>query len=236
VWQTVAHEIYRAAQRPALPDATIYRIVCSHETWHDCHVAGKETDMKFAASLLALVVVVVTIRSISVSQSAPASVGPKFTADGSLVFPENYREWVWLSSGLGMTYGPNATPPQNPIFDNVFVTPEAYRSFLRTGNWPDQTMFVLELRSSQSEGSINKGGRFQGGVRAVEVEVKDEKRFPGKWGFFDFPAGSSVAKKLPESASCYSCHAQNGAVDNTFVQFYPTLVEIAKAKGVYKLR
>jgi acyl carrier protein phosphodiesterase len=35
----------------------------------------------------------------------------------------------------------------------------------------------------------------------------------------------------PTAASCYSCHAQHGAVDTTFVQFYPTLLPIAKAKG-----
>ena len=33
------------------------------------------------------------------------------------------------------------------------------------------------------------------------------------------------------SATCYSCHPANGAVDNTFVQFYPTLLAIAKEKG-----
>ncbi|HYU45886.1 MAG TPA: cytochrome P460, partial [Terriglobales bacterium] len=27
------------------------------------------------------------------------------------------------------------------------------------------------------------------------------------------------------------CHEQHGAVDTTFVQFYPTLLEIAKKKG-----
>ena len=30
---------------------------------------------------------------------------------------------------------------------------------------------------------------------------------------------------------CYSCHAEHAAVDTTFVQFYPTLLPIAKGKG-----
>jgi hypothetical protein len=33
---------------------------------------------------------------------------PQFTSDGQLVLPKDYREWVYLSSGLGMTYGPAA--------------------------------------------------------------------------------------------------------------------------------
>ena len=29
-------------------------------------------------------------------------------------------------------------------------------------------------------------------------------------------------------------HAQNGAVDNTFVQFYPTLMEVARRMGTVR--
>jgi hypothetical protein len=36
---------------------------------------------------------------------------------------------------------------------------------------------------------------------------------------------------FPTSATCYTCHPTKGAVDNTFVQFYPTLLPIAKQKG-----
>lgn len=161
---------------------------------------------------------------------------PTFGADNELRFPENYREWIWLSSGLGMAYGPSARAAANPLFDNVFVTPEAYRAFVQTGTWPDKTMFVLELRSSASEGSINKQGRFQGDLVDVEVEVKDQKRFSGKWAFFAFGRNRTPVKPLPNSAQCYSCHAENGAVDNTFVQFYPTLFEIAKAKGTVRVK
>ena len=158
---------------------------------------------------------------------------PRFTADNQLLRPDNYREWIWLSSGLGMSYGPVAksTGDAGPPFDNVFVSPEAYRSFLQTGKWPDKTILVLELRASQSKGSINQHGHFQGELLRMEAEVKDESRFPGKWAFFSFETEAASAKPLLASASCYSCHAENGAVDNTFVQFYPTLLEVAKRKG-----
>ncbi len=35
---------------------------------------------------------------------------------------------------------------------------------------------------------------------------------------------------IPQSADCYSCHTAHGAVDTTFVQFYPTLLPIARSK------
>ena len=176
------------------------------------------------------------LTSVFKAQTAVDPALPRFGANNELMRPENYREWVYLSSGLGMSYNEAATAANNgnPVFDNVFVTPAAYRSFLQTGQWPDRTMFVLELRASASEGSINRQGRFQGPVVSLEVEVKDESRFPGKWAFYNFGRSAPSAQPLPATANCYTCHAQNGAVDNTFVQFYPTLADIARQKGTFR--
>ena len=63
----------------------------------------------------------------------------------------------------------------------------------------------------------------------VEVHVKDEARFSGKWAFFDFDDEVS-GSLFPKDAACYSCHADHAAVDTTFVQFYPTLLPIARQK------
>ena len=163
---------------------------------------------------------------------AAATDGPQYTPDGQMSFPRDYRQWVFLSSGLGMTYGPLASPG-DPSFDNVFVNPSAYQRFLETGTWPDGTVLVLEVRGSQSKGSINQAGHFQGDVRGVEVHVKDEKRFQRKWAFFGFQ-GEAPAKPIPAGASCFTCHEQHGVVDTTFVQFYPTLIPVAKQKGTLK--
>lgn len=170
---------------------------------------------------------------------AAAAGQPQFDAKGDLAYPADYREWVFLSSGLGMTYGPNASAAlDNPMFDNVYVSPAAYASFKQTGKWPEGTMFALEIRYSTSKGSINKGGFFQTDTAAVEVAVKDSKRFPDGWGYFDFGGGvqghRSSVSVLPQTASCYACHKTNGAVENTFTQFYPTLIAIAEQKGTVK--
>jgi len=73
----------------------------------------------------------------------------------------------------------------------------------------------------------------QTGLAAIEVHVKDIARFKGGWGFFGFDKGDT-AKLIPATANCYSCHEQHGAVDTTFVQFYPTLIDVAKQKGTFK--
>ena len=166
------------------------------------------------------------------SGAAPAS--PAFTADGKLVLPADYREWIFLSSGLAMTYGPlRANAAEQPNFENVFVTLAAYRSFLETGTWPEHTMFVLEVRHSGNKASINTDGHFQTDIRGIEAEVKDSSRFATKWAFFGFEGGAKSGAMLPATATCYSCHGANGAVDNTFVQFYPTLIGVARAHGTF---
>jgi hypothetical protein len=171
------------------------------------------------------------------AQQAPSD-GPRYAADGKLLRPADYREWMFLTAGLGMTYGPAASPSaSSPRFDNVFVNRSAYRHFMQTGAWPDKTMFILEIRTSASEGSINRGGHYQTNVAAIEAAVKDEARFPDKWAYFNFGGGANIRESvdaLPRTASCYTCHSQNTAVENTFVQFYPTLLEVARAKGTVK--
>src|SRR4051794_28836288 len=162
--------------------------------------------------------------------SAQTGDGPQFSSSGELSLPKNYREWVYLTSGLGMTYGPAGNgDPANPNFDNVFVNPSSYRAFVETGRWPDKTMFILEIRRSHGKGSINNGGHYQSEIVSVEAAVKDERRFPQKWAYFGFGRGDK-ATAAPATSSCNSCHSQNAAVENTFVQFYPTLLDIATAK------
>jgi hypothetical protein len=156
----------------------------------------------------------------------------QYTRDDQMILPKDYRQWVFLSSGINMTYGPNAGTAANPHFENVFVNPAAYQVFLKSGTWPDKTALIIEIRDSDSKVSINKDGRVQTNFSFAEAHVKDSSR--GGWAFYAFHDGAQQATLIPKSAACYSCHEQNGGADTTFVQFYPTLIEIAKNKGTYK--
>ena len=163
----------------------------------------------------------------------------KFNDKGDLARPAEYREWVFLTAGLGMTYGPNAPRSGQPApFSNVFVNPDSYREFMRTGKWPNGTMFILEIRGALENVSINNGGRTQGDVVAVEASVKDTTRFPdGGWAYFGFDDRSGVkpaAAPFPRTATCYSCHSKNAAVEWSFTQFYPMQFEVAKRLGTVR--
>ena len=96
----------------------------------------------------------------------------------------------------------------------------------------------------------NGGGYLGGGFRAspakaetrlvaspsdipvfyVSKDYWDGAVLLGLIDFFGFENGNT-ARMIPVSADCYACHKEHGAVDTTFVQFYPTLLPIAKSKG-----
>jgi hypothetical protein len=160
--------------------------------------------------------------------------GPQYGNGNALVRPANYREWVFLGAGLGMTYDQSAAANASPTFSNVFVNPSAYREFMSSGRWPNGSVFVLEFRASQTDTPPNTGGRFQTRLVGVEAEVKDS-RFPDGWAFYNFRGVDSAPPLAGQDvASCVECHTKNTAVERTFVQFYPTLLEVARAKGTVK--
>jgi Cytochrome P460 len=166
-------------------------------------------------------------------KAGPGS-APAYAKNGDMLPLTNYREWIYLTTGIDMSYSPKAMSMGEgmSMFDNVFVNPEAYRSFVATGTWPDKTVMILEGREARTRGSINQRGHFQAvGVMDFEVHVKDEARFPGKWAFFSFDGPDKNGTLIPQGAPCYKCHAEHGAVDTTFVQFYPTLLPVAQKKG-----
>jgi hypothetical protein len=175
--------------------------------------------------------------------SAGRDPAARFTASNQLLPPTDYRSWTYLTSGLGMLYGPAAAAAQatgTPAMDNVYVSPGAYEAFAQTGVWPDGALFVLEIRLTESTGSIVNGGHFQTDLLGVEVHVKDERRFAdrGGWGFYGFDTDedgpTGPAELIDASAPCYSCHREHAAVETTFTQFYPTALPVARAKGTVR--
>ena len=190
-----------------------------------------KTLLLLAGSMVALTALRQTISPTTASAAGSGpEYTPQYTSDGDLKFPEHYREWIYLTTGFDMSYNPGMSMDHH-MFDNVFVEPSAYKAFQETGTWPDKTVLVLEVRGAEGKGSINQRGNYQSTeVIGREVHVKDEARFPGKWAFFGVDDGKT-GKMFPVEAECYKCHAAHAAVDTTFVQFYPTLLPIAKSKG-----
>lgn len=152
---------------------------------------------------------------------------PRFAEGNELLRPQGYREWIFVGSGLGMSYSEEAHM-KTPHFTNVYINLEAYRKFVDTGKFPDKTILVMEAVSAGGKASINKRGQFEDRPIGIEAAVKEVNRFGEKWAYFSFigASGESLtrAKPFPKEA-CWSCHNEHGAIDNVFVQFYPVLRE-----------
>ena len=153
------------------------------------------------------------------------------TRRARLQLPCKYREWIYLTSGLDMSYNPKPEMAMQSNFDNVFVNPAAYRAFVADRDVAGQDgAGDREPQGAKSRASINQRGNFQGTqITGFEVHVRDEAKTPGGWAFYYFDS-DKPAEQIPVAAACYSCHQQHAAVATTFVQFYPTLLPIAKEK------
>src|SRR5262249_43953139 len=113
---------------------------------------------------------------------------PTFDEHGQLQRPADFREWIFVTTGFDMFYGPDARKDGPSVFTNVFVKPDAYKEFKKSGQWPDKTVFVVEARRAEHATSIDDSGQSQGPIVAIEASVKDVKRFPSTngWAYFSF--------------------------------------------------
>ncbi len=149
---------------------------------------------------------------------------PRFTADNELLLPQNYREWVFVGSSLGMSYNEGSAPTGKQDFHHVYLKPEAYRQYRKTGTFPEGTLLVMEVYSAGSKASINRQGSFSDEFLRVEAAVKDSKRWKEGWAYFDFGGPAPRAKSTAfDKERCWSCHNEHGGDDNVFTQFYALL-------------
>ncbi len=102
--------------------------------------------------------------------------------------PEGYRGWVSIGS-------PGASK-------NVYIAPDAYRTFSETGKFPEGTILILE------------------DAVALQVSVKDSS-FTGGWGYFEFTG--KERSRTADQGNCRTCHEARGETDHVFTQFYPAL-------------
>src|SRR5438067_2248187 len=114
--------------------------------------APKGVSVKRIATILFLAALAITNVG---AQQAPLTAAPAFEGKTTLLRPVNYREWVFVGSSRGLSYAQN--PPaqaQAPagamgeMYHNVYIKPEAYREFAKTGKFPEGTVLAMEMASA----------------------------------------------------------------------------------------
>jgi hypothetical protein len=179
--------------------------------------------------VIASIVMLIAIAGLSYLAAAPPVQVTKveFTADGKLKLPEGYREWVYV----GASVTPNDLNGGHalfPEFHSVYIDPESFADYQKTGEYRNGTVMVKELASVGGKEESSGKGYFMGTFNSLEVSIKDAKRFkdePGSWAYFDFEYKPSVQKEAARHAtsSCNNCHENNAEKDFVFSQDYPVL-------------
>lgn len=153
----------------------------------------------------------------------------EYAADGQMKQPSAavYRKWIYLGTPVTPNDMNGGAAPF-PDFHNVYMDPESFANFEKTGNYRDGTVIVKELVDVGTKEASSGKGYFEGEFIGLEVTVKDSKRFkdePGNWAYFSFghkyPLAETIAKQ--PVASCNSCHAANAGGDFVFIKHYPVL-------------
>src|SRR5215831_17936792 len=112
----------------------------------------------------------------------PASAQPKapaalveFTADGKLKQPVGYRKWVYIGTPLTPN-DMNDGEASFPEFHEVYMDPESFAHYEKTGEFRDGTVLIKELSSVGSKEAPSGKGYFQGEFTGLEATIKDSKR------------------------------------------------------------
>jgi hypothetical protein len=151
----------------------------------------------------------------------------EFTADGRLKKPDGYRNWV----SIGAVVTPNDLNDGEaafPEFHSVYMDPESFAHYEKTGEFRDGTVIIKELIGVGAKEASSGKGYFMGDFRGLEASIKDSKRFkdePGSWGYFSFghkyPLKAEAVKNT--ASACNRCHEDNAKTDWVFSQYYPVL-------------
>jgi hypothetical protein len=159
----------------------------------------------------------------------------EFDATGKLKLPIGYRQWVYV--GAAVTPNDlNGGMALFPEFHCVYIDPESYAHYEKTGEYRDGAVIAKELISLGAKDASSGKGYFMGDFLSLEIAIKDAKRFkdePGSWAYFSFDD-----KRLPmrtaakhATVSCNKCHQDNAEHDFVFSQDYPVLRAVGPRKN-----
>jgi hypothetical protein len=167
----------------------------------------------------------------------------KFDSDGNLLRPTGYREWIFVGTPLTPNDMNGGTAPF-PEFHAVYIDPDSWAHYKKTGKFRDGTVLIKELIAVGDRQATSGKGYFMGEYLGLEAAVKSKSHFPkepGNWSYFSFTtpgspmAGDGSREKMHAGAPlkdkatafptgvCAACHVASAAEDMVFTQFYPVL-------------
>jgi cytochrome P460 len=123
-----------------------------------------------AAAISALFYALTSAEPRAAAEEKSKAARVEFTADGKLKQPVGYRKWVYV----GEVITPNdmndgeATFPE---FHSVYIDPETFDEYEKTGKFRDGAVVVKELSSVGSKKASSGNGYFQGEFTGLEAAI-----------------------------------------------------------------
>jgi hypothetical protein len=133
-------------------------------------------------------------------EMAALSVSVLYAAE-SVPFPEGFRRWMHVGTGVILPGGP--IPEQEQGMHHVFADPKAVEGYA-SGQFADGATIVYELRQTQQKDGVI----FEGDRRRVDVMVKNSRlASTGGWRFERYWGNDQAQNAVPDSGSaCFQCH------------------------------
>jgi hypothetical protein len=159
----------------------------------------------------------------------------EFTKSGELIRPAGWREWVFVGSPVTPNSLNGGAAPF-PEFHSVYIDPQSWAHWKKTGTFREGTMFAKELTTVGATSATSGKGFFNGELQGFEIAHKDSKRYSSEsdgWAYYSFghqpEPYNNTAKAMP-NAACAACHTAAAADDMVFTQYYPIL-RVGKGAG-----
>ena len=132
--------------------------------------------------------------------------------DDSIAYPEGYRRWTHIKSGV---VGPDHPNVKYRGFNHVYANDKAFQGY-ETGIFPEGSVIVFDV----IEASTNDHYTAEGKRHHMDVMVRDAVKFAttGGWGYAQFESdGAPRALTVETTTKCYQCHLKQS--DHVFSEF-----------------
>lgn len=132
-------------------------------------------------------------------------------------FPIDFRRWVHVGTGVILP-GTNPELKSEEGMHHVFANEKAVDGY-STGNYPDGSIVVYELREAKQQNGVI----FEGDRKRVDVMMKDSTLYKstGGWRFERFWGNDQSQDTIQDSGtSCFACHSNASAHGFVFSQLH----------------
>ena len=145
-----------------------------------------------------------------------ANTTTKITVNDEVPYPEGYRMWTHVKTGL--------VGPSSPFFQfaggyhHIYANEKAMVGYT-TGKFADGSIVVFDVLDTKEQ----NGNTAENGRKHIDVMVKDSVKYVNTegWGFEEFAGDSHTQRVLTPVAKmqCFNCHARRKTNDYVFSSF-----------------